>query len=392
MIIMALFDNLDLKDINFNIETELQELQNLQEFTPFIDEQLEDEEYEEYLEKEMQKRLNELNIKEKPEQDEKEKKQLIEELFGEDSEEQEDVEPQIENIKETLMELVRDNGFGESVDKKTLLGKLNDDLETDEQFELSSSEMSIKPEEDKIIQEYIAKVEEDRKLYPLEQKMESEDKIVSSSFDEKLERVKDEIQKINKRGKKEKSKKEKECPEGKEKNPLTGKCVIKCKDGYKRNKDTFKCEKEKQEKNKQDSKKQNQSEREKETKKRSSKDTPKQIELKDDYYEFTDGKTFNWVIINDYLGYNEEDRQKLKDKEDIVMFDKSITVKVPADRYGEKPERAVKITKPVTVKNFIQTINNFYKEKNLMEKMRGLVYYEGIIKGDDDKLHLMLGS
>lgn len=383
---MDLFDTLQLEldDIKFDIgemNKNLLEIRRMDKSREMLEKDVyEDEEYSKKIEEKMEnKNLEEEkedmeeyeDIEKERENEEREQKKVLMELFGDsDIESEDEMEEELgTNMKknvETLKDLLEEDEFG--VKTSELEKELNKGLESDEKFKLES-----KKEDEREKGDVLMEKELDRSEIIKIMDDESEQKIISPSFDEKLELVKEEIEKIDKKGKR--KMKEVKCPEDKELNPKTGKCVKKCKEGETRDPETFKCKKQKMEKEKSSDKK------------------DESVKLLDDYYEFSDGKFFNWIVLNNFLGFDESDREKLQSKEDIIMFDKSVTVKVPVDRYGEKKERSIKISKPVTVKNFIQTISEFYNsEKGPGKKMGDLVYYEGLQKGDDDKLYLILGS
>lgn len=310
----AVFRNLQLKDIDFDVDDLLLDLNinlnlddEIKNVSPLsLEEPEDDDKYTEYIGKELEKRLiNEIEQSESDEDEQQketdsERRRMIIELFGEDTNESDvseselsereselkeresDVLPEIRRSEKQMMQLVDSSrGFGKRSDTE-LLKELNEELATEDQLELTPIEtkkkigrllkeemsrdeiMKIIPGKSDMKKMYIEEVMEDREKYPLsdefvESEPESETaegRIVSPSFDEKLKSIKEEIEQIDKNGKKKiikaktkkdtKAKKEKvECPQGKELNPKTGKCVNVCKPGYKRNPETFKCEKEK---------------------------------------------------------------------------------------------------------------------------------------------------
>lgn len=366
---MDLFDTLqlELQDINFNVDDITKNLSDIRKM----------EEKRELLEKDLFE--DESDIENERLKEEREQEKIIMELFGEsDNDEEDSFEQDKEEITKekmyitkntnVLKDLIRDDSFG----VKKIENDLNNGLESDEKFKIEKEILEpIKRNKKENILGNNEMEKEDiiKIIFPKEkdEKTDSEEKIMSSSFNEKLELVKQEIEKIDKKGKK-------ECPEGKELNPKTGKCVKRCDDGYIRDQESFKCKKIKKEEQKREV-------------------IQQEIKLLDDYYEFSDGKFFNWIVVNDYMGFNESDMNELKSKENIIMFDKGITIKVPVDRYGEKEEKSIKISKPVTVKNFIKKISDFYNKSVAIKKRMGdLLFYEGIQKGEDDKLYLVLGS
>lgn len=292
---MAMLSSFELDDIDFNLDSNFLSEMRVPLVSPTVTQEfnVEDERYGEYLAEEMEKRLF---VEEQQEQENRESeedidieadKKLLMELFGEDlsedeSEQERFLKPEMKKSLDTLVNLIDEKrGLGaEEIDEKKLLEQLNEAIEPTEKFEIEftpkTKEMKQKKNirqmlqeelsqdeilkmlgDDKINEQYIKEVMEDREKFPLsEEFIESEseteeevkktepetiqDKFISNSFEEKLEKVKDEIEKIDKSVKK-RIKKVVTCPEGKEINPKTGKCINKCKTGYERNPETGKC-------------------------------------------------------------------------------------------------------------------------------------------------------
>lgn len=254
-------DKLELDDIDFNLESNLKnEIEQIRKTYILPTENS----FEEGLPKEMEtlgEGLEEIEQQEQMEEREegeegeeeskKELKKLMLEIFGEMSDTESDIEkPRVEfspkdislkglgNTEYTQQEMLK---MMDDANEK-YIEKILKEQEPSEPMvgptvisELTKEEPSetMEPTE-------ITELSELTEEIPIERTIE--EKIISPSFDEKLEEIKKEIEQIDIRGKK-KTKKEKECPEDKERNPYTGRCVNKCKPGYIRNPKTFKCEK-----------------------------------------------------------------------------------------------------------------------------------------------------
>lgn len=232
---MEIFDSLQLQldDINFNIKTNLKEIQDKYIKDRVIEEES-DERIDEELEEEMEKRLEKLNISEEQEEGEQEIKtdnKIILDLFGESEDELEDVD-----VIERLNNILEENERFVIDDMTNANDLIMKEMKKDE---IMTKIKNVKDEKkfENMELDYINKINADREKYPnMDEKID--EKIVSESFDEKLEKVKKEIERTDKR-----AKKMAKCSEDKEINPKTGKCVKKCKPGQTRDKDTFRCKK-----------------------------------------------------------------------------------------------------------------------------------------------------
>lgn len=223
---MEIFDSLQLQldDINFNIKTNLEEIER--KYIKVKEEDVEMNEVEENIEDEMQKRLDMLNISEKDANKEYENDKIIKDLFGEEESEDIDLLDRLNNNLEEENRLIFDIG-----NKNNLYSAK--ELEKDDMLKIINKG-GLKD----IDLEYINKIDKDRQEYPISD--EIDEKIISESFNDALEKVKKEIEKTDK---KRRIVKKKSCSEDKEINPKTGKCVKKCKPGQVRDIDTFRCKK-----------------------------------------------------------------------------------------------------------------------------------------------------